>query len=137
MQEGETFHERLERLRSMDVPPAAVVAAEDAADPGSNRSKRRLRKLRAAAAGKAAQPGKRPGKRQRRERKTAKNARNKAKKAKKAGEGFQAADGRTNAGGSGTAKLKARQAPLKADANRKVKARKVGGSQKLTQKTAK
>ncbi|KAK9865993.1 hypothetical protein WJX84_007204 [Apatococcus fuscideae] len=32
-EEGETFHERLERLRSMDVPPAAVVAAEDAADP--------------------------------------------------------------------------------------------------------
>ena len=68
MQEGETFTERLDRLRKLDAQPQAAAAAAGltAAEPASNRSRKRLRKLKAApAANGTGKPGKRLGKRQR------------------------------------------------------------------------
>ena len=68
MQEGETFTERLDRLRKLDAQPQATAAAAGAtaAEQASNRSRKRLRKQKAAsAANGAGKPGKRLGKRQR------------------------------------------------------------------------
>lgn len=66
MQEGETFTERLDRLRKLDAQPQSTAAAGAAALPASKRSRKRLRKQWAASAGNsAAKPGKRLGKRQR------------------------------------------------------------------------
>ncbi|KAK9826296.1 hypothetical protein WJX74_006519 [Apatococcus lobatus] len=65
-EEGETFTERLDRLRKLDAQPSAAIEAGAAAVPASNRSRKRLRKQKAASAViKATQPSKRLGKRQR------------------------------------------------------------------------
>lgn len=65
LQEGETFTERLQRLRELETQPAAAPAATACGTSETSSSRKRRRKQRAAAAAKQTFPGKRPGKRQR------------------------------------------------------------------------